>query len=141
MTDLNLDRLEALAKNARPFARPGGIDPATVTIPAADLLALIQRTRKFANMLANYGNAINATLPAEVVRQKADAWDEGHADGLHDAHEYREHRKARNPYRPETITRDATGAPVALAGPDAINPPPDPSAAVTGSHNTERTTP
>ena len=76
MTDLNLDRLEALAKNAQPFARPGGIDPATVTIPAADLLALIQRTRKFANMLANYGNAINATLPAEVVRQKAEAWDE-----------------------------------------------------------------
>ena len=141
MTDLNLDRLEALAKNARPFARPGGIDPATVTIPAADLLALIQRTRKFANMLANYGNAINATLPAEVVRQKADAWDEGHADGLHDAHEYREHRKMRNPYRPETITRDATGAPVTPAAPDAINPPPDPSAAVTGPHNTERTTP
>lgn len=76
MSDLNLDRLEALAKNAQPFVRPGGIDPATVTIPAADLLALIKRTRKFANVLANYGNAINATLPAEVVRQKAAAWDE-----------------------------------------------------------------
>ena len=39
------------------------------------------------------------------------------------------------------LGKDATGAPVALAGPDAINPPPDPSAAVTGPHNTERTTP
>ena len=64
-------------------------------------------------------------------------WDEGHADGLHDAHEYREHRKMRNPYRPETITRDATGAPVTFAAPDAINPPPNPSEAVTGPHNTE----
>lgn len=101
MADLNLDRLEALAKDAQPFARPGGIDPATVTIPAADLLALIQRTRKFANMLANYGNAINATLPAEVVRQKADAWDEGctawqaHLDGRTD------NVPPLNPYRTE----------------------------------------
>lgn len=141
MTDLNLDRLEALAKNAQPFVRPGGIDPATVTIPAADLLALVKRTRKFANMLANYGNAINATLPAEVVRQKADAWDEGHADGLHNAHEHREHRKLRNPYRPEITAGDATDAPVTPAAPDAINPPPDPSAAVTGQHSPERTTP
>ena len=78
---------------------------------------------------------------AEVVRQKADAWDEGHADGLHNAHEYREHRKMRNPYRPETITRDATDAPVTPAAPDAINPPPDPSAAVTEPHSPERTTP
>ena len=85
MTDLDLDRLEALAKSAQPFVRHGGIDPATVTIPAADLLALIQRTRKFANMLANYGNAINATLPAEVARQKADAWDEGHHAGHEEA--------------------------------------------------------
>ena len=84
MSDLNLDRLEALAENAQPFVRHGGIDPATVTIPAADLLALIQRTRKFANMLANYGNAINATLPAEVVRQKAEAWDEGYAQAVAD---------------------------------------------------------
>ena len=37
----------------------------------------------------------------------------------------------------ETITRDATDAPVTLAAPDAINPPLDPSAAVTEPHNTE----
>ena len=90
-----------------------------------------------AGWLLTFPEVLAAVLPDLL----ADAWDEGHADGLHDAHEYREHRKARNPYRPETITRDATGAPVALAGPDAINPPPDPSAAVTGPHNTERTTP
>ena len=34
------------------------------------------KARRFANMLANYNNEINATLPAEVVRQKAAAWDE-----------------------------------------------------------------
>ena len=39
--------------------------------------------------------------------------------------------------RPETITRDATDAPVTPAAPDAINPPPDPSAAVTEPHSTE----
>ena len=80
--------------------------------------------------------ALAAVLPDLL----ADAWDEGHADGLHDTHEYREHRKMRNPYRPETITRDATDAPVTLAAPDAINPPPDPSAAATGPHSPERTT-
>ena len=60
-------------------------------------------------------SALAAVLPDLL----ADAWDEGHADGLHNAHEHREHRKMRNPYRPETITRDATGAPVTPAAPDA----------------------
>ena len=81
-------------------------------------------------------DALAAVLPDLL----ADVWDEGHADGLHDAHEYREHRKMRNPYRPQTITRDATGAPEASAAPDAINPPPDPSAAIAGPHSPERTT-
>ena len=49
-----------------------------------------------------------------------------------------EHRAAR---RPETAAGEATGAPVTLAAPDAINPPPDPSAAVTGPHSPERTMP
>ena len=48
--------------------------------------------------------ALAAVLPDLL----ADAWDEGHADGLHNAHEYRERRKARNPYRPETTAGDAT---------------------------------
>ena len=84
---------------------------------------------------------LDRTLAAVLPDLLADAWDEGHADGLHDAHEYREHRKLRNPYRPETATTDATDAPVTPAAPDAINPPPDPSAAVTGPHGPERTTP
>lgn len=81
-----------------------------------------------------------AALAAVLPDLLADAWDEGHDDGLHNAHEYREHRKMPNPYRPETATTEATGAPETPAGPDAINPPPDPSAAVTEPHNTERTT-
>lgn len=64
-------------------------------------------------------HALAAVLPDLL----AAAWDEGHADGLHDAHEYREHRKARNPYRPETTAGDATGAPVAPAAPDATSDP------------------
>ena len=87
--------------------------------------------------LARIEREVEAALAAVLPDLLADAWDEGHADGLHDAHEYREHRKARNPYRPETITRDATAAPVTPAAPDATNPPPDPSAAVTEPHNTE----
>ena len=83
---------------------------------------------------------LDNTLAAVLPDLLADAWDEGHADGLHNAHEYREHRKARNPYRPETAAGEATAAPVTSAGPDAINPPPDPSAAATGPHSPERTT-
>lgn len=103
MSDLNIDRLEALAKDAQSSGR-GGSTP--VTIPAADLLALINRTRKFANMLANYGNAINATLPAEVVRQKAEAWDEGHHAGHEDARAVQPTYPdlTPNPYRTSTPT-------------------------------------
>ena len=86
-----------------------------------------------AGWLLTFPEVLAAVLPDLL----ADVWDEGHADGLHNAHEYREHRKMRNPYRPETITTDATGAPVTLAAPDSINPPPNPSAAVTEPHNTE----
>ena len=87
--------------------------------------------------LARIEREVEAALAAILPDLLADVWDEGHADGLHNAHEHREHRKMRNPYRPETATTDATGAPVTPAAPDAINPPPDPSAAVTGPHNPE----
>lgn len=90
-----------------------------------------------AGWLLTFPEVLAAVLPDLL----ADAWEEGHADGLHNAHEYREHRKMRNPYRPEPITRDATAAPVTPAAPDAINPPPDPSEAATGPHSPERTTP
>ena len=61
-----------------------------------------------AGWLLTFPEVLSTVLPGLL----ADAWDEGHADGLHNAHEYREHRKMRNPYRPETITRDATDAPL-----------------------------
>lgn len=84
---------------------------------------------------------LDRALAAVLPDLLADVWDEGHADGLHNSHEYREHRKMRNPYRPEPITRDATAAPVTPAAPDALPSTPNPSAAATGPHSPERTTP
>ena len=65
--------------------------------------------------LAHIEREVEAALTAVLPDLLADAWDEGHADGLHNAHEHREHRKMRNPYRPETATGDATDAPETLA--------------------------
>ena len=70
--------------------------------------------------LARIEREVEAALAAVLPDLLADVWDEGHADGLHNAHEYLEHRKLRNPYRPETITRDAADAPLTPAAPDAI---------------------
>ena len=78
-------------------------------------------------------HALSAVLPDLL----ADAWDDGQAACI-EAHGRIKPMRP-NPYRPETITRDATGAPVAPAAPDATNPPPDPSAAATGPHSPERT--
>ena len=80
------------------------------------------------------GMPLTAVLPDLL----ADAWDEGQAACI-EAHGRIKPMRP-NPYRPETITRDATDAPEAPAAPDATNPPPDPSAAVTEPHSTERTT-
>ena len=75
-------------------------------------------------------DALAAVLPDLL----AAAWDEGHADGLHNAHEYREHRKARNPYRPET----ATGRPEPALGPtNSPNPTPSATQPPTEPHSTE----
>ena len=92
-----------------------------------------QRGVVMAGWLLTFPEVLAAVLPDLM----ADVWDEGHADGLHNAVEYREHRKMRNPYRPETTAGDATDAPVTPAAPDATNPPPDPSAAGTGPHSPE----
>ena len=78
---------------------------------------------------------LDRTLVAVLPDLLADAWDEGHAARI-EAHGRIKPMRP-NPYRPETITRDATGAPVTRAAPDAINPPPNHSAAVTEPHNTE----
>ena len=36
------------------------------------------KARRFANLLGNNAKALNDVLPREVLRQKAEAWDEGH---------------------------------------------------------------
>ena len=81
--------------------------------------------------------ALAAVLPDLL----AEAWNEGYAQAVADhLLMYDNSDDTPNPYRPETITRDATDAPVTPAAPDATNPPPDPSAAATGPHSPERTT-
>ena len=78
--------------------------------------------------------AAGAVLARVLPDLLADAWDEGHADGLHNANEYREHRKARNPYRPET----ATGRPEPALGPtNSPNPTPSATRPPTEPHNIE----
>lgn len=84
-----------------------------------------------AGWLLTFPEVLAAVLPDLL----AAAWDDGQAACI-EAHGRIKPMRP-NPYRPETITRDATGAPVTPAAPDAINPPPDPSAAVTGPHSTE----
>ena len=71
-------------------------------------------------------DALAAVLPDLL----AEAWNEGYAQAVADhLLMYDNSDDTPNPYRPETITRDATDAPVTPAAPDATNPPPDPSAA------------
>ena len=42
------------------------------------------KARRFANLLGNNAKALNDVLPAEVLRQKAAAWDEGYTRGFYD---------------------------------------------------------
>ena len=83
-----------------------------------------------AGWLLTFPEVLAAALP-ELL---ADAWDEGHADGLHNAHEHREHRKMRNPYRPETATGRPETAPEPTNSP---NPTPSATQPPTEPHNTE----
>lgn len=79
-------------------------------------------------------NRLDRTLAAVLPDLLADVWDEGHADGLHNAHEYREHRKVRNPYRPE----NTAGSPETALGPTSSpNPTPSATQPATEPHNTE----
>ena len=43
------------------------------------------KARRFANLLGNNAKALNDVLPREVLRQKAEAWDEGYHAGHEDA--------------------------------------------------------
>ena len=80
-----------------------------------------------AGWLLTFPEVLAAVLPDLL----ADAWDEGHADGLHNSHE---HRKLRNPYRPEPTT----GRPGAAPGPtNSPNPTPSATQPPTEPHNTE----
>ena len=84
-----------------------------------------------AAMFRDYAQTALAAVLPDLL---ADAWDEGRADDLHNAHEHREHHKLRNPYRPET----ATGRPGAALGPtNSPNPTPSATQPTTEPHNTE----
>ena len=43
------------------------------------------KARRFANLLGDNAKALNDALPREVLRQKAEAWDEGYHAGHEDA--------------------------------------------------------
>ena len=62
------------------------------------------KARRFANLLGNNAKALNDVLPREVLRQKAEAWDEGYWLGKSDAavNAVRvdgQHVQSINPYR------------------------------------------
>ena len=60
------------------------------------------KARRFANLLGNQAKHLNDVLPAEIIRQKADAWDEGHKAGCADPYaRYGQCDCGPNPYRPE----------------------------------------
>ena len=68
------------------------------------------RARRFANLLGDNSKALNNVLPREVLRQKAEAWDEGHRLGKSDAavNAVRvdgQHVQSINPYRTERDDR------------------------------------
>ena len=59
------------------------------------------KARRFANLLGNNAKALNDVLPREVLRQKAEAWDEGYDVGFDEARAVQANWPARtpNPYR------------------------------------------
>ena len=138
MTDLReilgdrYDDVIERAARAHASIEPGGDWPTNVALGGN--LTGTRGDEYRAGMREQAEEVLAAVLPDLL----ADAWDDGHAACI-EAHGRIKPMRP-NPYRPETITRDATGAPVTPAAPDAINPPPDPSAAIAGPHSPERTT-
>ena len=59
------------------------------------------KARRFANLLGNNAKALNDTLPREVLRQKAAAWDEGADFVTRHPGMSAEYARAANPYRQE----------------------------------------
>lgn len=66
------------------------------------------KARRFANLLGNNAKALNDVLPREVLRQKAEAWDEGYDVGFDEARAVQANWPARtpNPYRCGTEEAD-----------------------------------
>ena len=90
---------EALAAQALAAVLPDLLAEANTRAEDAEAKA-----RRFANLLGNNAKALNDVLPAEVLRQKADAWDEGYWLGKSDAavNAVRvdgQHVQSINPYR------------------------------------------
>ena len=90
---------EALAAQALAAVLPDLLAEANTRAEGAEAKA-----RRFANLLGNNAKALNDVLPAEVLRQKAAAWDEGYRLGKSDAavNAVRvdgQHVQSINPYR------------------------------------------
>ena len=71
---------EALAAQALAAVLPDLLAEANTRADDAEAKA-----RRFANLLGNNAKALNDVLPREVLRQKAEAWDEGYDVGHEDA--------------------------------------------------------
>ena len=70
---------EALAAQALAAVLPDLLAEANTRADDAEAKA-----RRFANLLGNNAKALNDVLPREVLRQKAEAWDEGYTRGFYD---------------------------------------------------------
>ena len=71
---------EALAAQALAAVLPDLLAEANTRAEDAEAKA-----RRFANLLGDNAKALNDALPREVLRQKAEAWDEGYHAGHEDA--------------------------------------------------------
>ena len=71
---------EALAAQALAAVLPDLLSEANTRAEDAEAKA-----RRFANLLGDNAKALNDALPREVLRQKAEAWDEGYHAGHEDA--------------------------------------------------------
>ena len=102
---------EALAAQALAAVLPDLLAEANARAEDAEAKA-----RRFANLLGNNAKALNATLPAEVVRQKAEAWDEGYTRGFYDREQLSPDMPGRdasegatpNPYRQDSEWTEAS---------------------------------
>ena len=121
MSDLTPETLAELRRRAEACPTPDS-DP-DILSEWYEIEDLTGRNYPIPPLDAAFIAAASPDVVLGLLDRLGDVWDEGHADGLHDAHEYREHRKARNPYRPETTA----GRPETAPEP-TNNPNPTPSA-------------